>query len=90
MIKVFAVSAWLDVLAYDQSRDSVRNHVFGIVLIPGDDQQRIVRLAPSSVGGNVIFQPCIASSDGSVVHVVLQARDDPANGGQLSEISRET
>ena len=37
----------------------------------------------------MIFQPCVALSDGAVMHVVFQIRDDAANDGQLSEIVRE-
>jgi hypothetical protein len=49
-----------------------------------------VRLEPSSVSGKMIFQLCIALSDGAVVHVVVQIWDDPANGEQLSEIVWKT
>ena len=38
----------------------------------------------------MIFQPCIVLGRSAIVHVVVQIRDDPADGRQLSEIVWET
>src|SRR5262249_42000358 len=57
-----------------------------VVLVPGDDQEAVVRLGPLGVGIDVVLQPGIALLDRTVVHVVLDVRDDEGDGRQLGVV----
>jgi len=89
VIDVFAEAAWLNVLPDDQSRDLIRHGVVSLILIPGDDQEALVRESPPGIGGEVKPEPLVTLENRSIVHVVIEIRDDPANGRQSGEVTRE-
>src|SRR5581483_863841 len=76
-----------DAGSVDQGGDAVHRGV--VVLVPGDDQQAVVRHGPLRVPGEVAAQPVVGLADGAVVHVVLEVRDDEGERGQARVVGRE-
>jgi hypothetical protein len=81
MVDRNAVPARLYLLANEDRGDVVR--VQAVVLVPGHDQQAVVRHRPGDVAAQMRAQPCVARRDRAVVHVVAQVRDHESDGRQF-------
>lgn len=60
-----------------------------VVFIPGHDQQAVVGVGKLNITINVLLQPGIALRDGSVMHIVIEVRDDERERRQRREIRGE-
>jgi hypothetical protein len=60
-----------------------------VVLIPGHDEQAVVRLGPLGVGVHMGLQPRVARGDPGVVHVIDRIGDDETQLRQRGVVRRE-
>jgi len=87
VIDGFAILARLDHLAHQQGHNLVV--AIAIVLIPGQDEEAVIRLGPLNIGIHVVLQPLIALLNGAAVHVMVEVRHNDGHGRQLAEVRRE-
>jgi hypothetical protein len=83
---VLGVLAGNDPLAGQDGGDVVA--VAAVVLIEGQDRQRVVRLRPLHVGIQVGLQPGVAGRDRAIVHVIAEVGGHQGNRGQGREVGR--
>ena len=60
-----------------------------VVLIESDDQQAVVSFRPFGISIKSKPEPIVSHAHRSVMHIVIEAGNDKADGWQLRELTRE-